>query len=131
MTQHKVWLHKCIGGMTTSLPLSEGLCPCCGLASSSAQQQTRYTALQDVLDRAYDQASSGKGAERHGQDLPFEEQPMQTISRLLNTDKGMLYQAVKKVQESARMDKSPAVRELLGAINYIAGAIIYLESEHG
>jgi hypothetical protein len=88
-----------------------------------------YTSLQNVLNRAYEQASSGKGAERHGQDLPFEDQPMQTISNLLNTQNGMLYQAIKKIQESTRMDTDAAVRELLGAINYIAGAVIWLEKD--
>lgn len=89
-----------------------------------------YTTLQDVLDRAWQQAASGKGAERHGQDLPFTSQPMQTISDLLNTQNGMLYQAMKKIQESTRMDRDAAVRELLGAINYVAGAIIWLEKQN-
>ena len=89
-----------------------------------------YTALQDVLDRAWQQAACGKGAERHGQSKPFTEQPMQTISDLLNTQNGMLYQAIKKIQESTRMDRDAAVRELLGAINYVAGAIIWLEKQN-
>ena len=89
-----------------------------------------YTALQDVLDRAWQQAACGKGAERHGQSKPFTEQPMQTISDLLNTQNGMLYQAMKKIQESTRMDRDAAVRELLGAINYVAGAIIWLEKQN-
>lgn len=86
-----------------------------------------YDTLRKVLDRAYDQAATGKGAKRHGQDLPFEVQPMQTISRLVGSCDGLRYQAIKKTQESARMDKDAAVRELLGAINYLAGAVIYLE----
>lgn len=88
-----------------------------------------YASLQDVLDRAWQQAASGKGAERHGQSLPFTEQPMQTISGLLNTQSGMLYQAIKKIQESTRMDRDAAVRELLGAINYVAGAVIWMEKQ--
>lgn len=90
---------------------------------------SRYNSLRLVLQRAYNQAACGKGAERHGQDLPFEDQPMQTISKMLNTDRGMLYQAVKKIQESTRMETGAAVRELLGAINYLAGTIIYLEGK--
>ncbi len=54
---------------------------------------------------------------------------MQTISRLIGSHDGLLYQAVKKIQESKRMDKDAAVRELLGAINYIAGAVIFLEAK--
>ena len=90
-----------------------------------------YASLYDVLSRAYQQASSGKGNERHGQALPFEQQPMQSISGLLGTHGGLLYQAVKKVQESQRLPHDAAVFELLGAINYLAGAVIYLEQNKG
>jgi len=99
------------------------------IAASNNQLKLDYAALQDVLDRAWQQAGSGKGAERHGQALPFTEQPMQTISDLLNTQNGMLYQAMKKIQESTRMDRDAAVRELLGAICYTAGAVIWLEKQ--
>ena len=93
-------------------------------------QSTHYQHLQDVLNRAYSQAESGKGAERHGQDLPFTDQPMQTISRLIGTHHGLLYQAIKKAQESTRLPTvDRQVAELLGAINYLAGAVIYLENE--
>lgn len=90
-----------------------------------------YALLYSVLSRAYQQASSGKGNERHGQALPFEQQPMQSISGLLGTHGGLLYQAVKKVQESQRLPHDAAVFELLGAINYLAGAVIYLEQNKG
>ena len=90
-----------------------------------------YEGLFDVLMEAYKQASEGKGKERHGNDLPFEEQPMQTMSQLLGSNKGCLFQAMKKIQESTRMEKDAAVRELLGAIVYLAGAVIYLEGEGG
>ncbi len=88
-----------------------------------------YESLAGVLRRAYDQAAQGKGAERHANSLPFDKQPMQSISTLLNDHTGLLYQAIKKIQESTRMDKDAAVRELLGAINYCAGAVIFLEKE--
>lgn len=88
-----------------------------------------YQILEQVLHRAYDQAANGKGKERHACDRPFEEQPMQTISQLLGSHTGLLYQAMKKIQESQRMDKDAAVRELLGAINYIAGAVIFIEGK--
>lgn len=88
-----------------------------------------YEFLADVLERAYDQAAAGKGAERHACSRPFNEQPMQSISRLLGSHTGLLYQAMKKIQESERMDPPAAVRELLGAINYVAGAIIFMEAK--
>jgi hypothetical protein len=88
-----------------------------------------YASLRAVLSRAYAQAAKGKGAERHAQDLPFDEQPMQVISHLLGTHQGLLYQAIKKTQESTRLPTDRAVAELLGAVNYLAGAVIYLETE--
>ena len=89
-----------------------------------------YEVLRDVLDRAFEQASGGKGKERHAQNRPFDEQPMQQISELLSTDGGMAYQAIKKIQESRRMPETERkVAELLGAINYIAGMIIYVEKQ--
>jgi len=88
-----------------------------------------YKTLSDVLERAYQQAAHGKGKERHANNLPFDKQPMQTISQLVGSADGLRYQAIKKIQEAGRMDKDAAVKELLGAINYIAGVIIYIESE--
>lgn len=89
----------------------------------------RYKCLKNVLERAFNQAAQGKGQQRHGQGLPFCAQPMQQISNLLNSPDGMAYQAIKKIQESQRMDDDAATHELLGAINYIAGIIVYKESK--
>ena len=89
-----------------------------------------YASLSNVLRRAYDQASSGKGQERHGQDLPFTKQPMQLIQDLCG-EGFALGQAMKKMQESQRLPHDAAIRELLGAINYIAGAIIHKEKLQG
>lgn len=88
-----------------------------------------YSSLSKVLRRAYDQASDGKGSERHGQDLPFTEQPMQLIQDLVG-EGFALGQAMKKMQESQRLPHDAAIRELLGAINYIAGAIIHKERHY-
>jgi len=98
-----------------------------GIPTENKSPVLDYVRLSDVLGRAYDQAARGKGAERHGQGKPFHEQPMQTISELLNSTEGMRYQVIKKVQEAARLDKDHQIHELLGAINYIAGIVIYLE----
>lgn len=87
-----------------------------------------YESLQSVLDRAYMQAASGKGAQRHATGKAFHEQPMQTIQDLVGSGFAT-GQAMKKLQEAARMEPESAVRELLGAINYIAGAIIYIERQ--
>ena len=89
-----------------------------------------YDCLRDVLDRALDQASSGKGKERHAQDLPFDQQPMQQLINLYGQGFA-LGQAAKKAQESMRLPRERAVAELLGAINYLAGAVVHLENKGG
>jgi hypothetical protein len=88
-----------------------------------------YDGLLTVLRRAFLQAAVGKGKERHANSLPFEAQPMQMINRLLGSQDGHLYQAIKKIQESKRLPRDRAVAELLGAINYLAGAVIVLEEQ--
>lgn len=85
-----------------------------------------YESLRHVLEDAFAQAAYGKGAERHARDNPFDEQHMQTISTLLSTDRGMAFQAIKKLTEGLDLpDDTSCERELLGAINYIAGIIIW------
>lgn len=91
--------------------------------------QPGYESLAGVLQRALDQAQTGKGAERHGLDAPFEEQTTQLIGRMLNSSDGMVHQAIKKATESRRLPAGRDVAELLGAINYLAGAVIFLESQ--
>ena len=85
-----------------------------------------YEALEQVLNEALEQAAAGKGKERHAQDKPFDEQPMQLISELIGDTHGMAFQAIKKLQESLRLPTDRAIREQLGAINYIAGMVIML-----
>lgn len=97
-----------------------------GVAPADWPADADYRWLRDVLRLAYDQAATGKGRERHARGNPFEEQHMQTISQLLDTDRGMAFQAVKKLTEGLDMaDAAARERELLGAINYIAGIVIY------
>lgn len=86
-----------------------------------------YDSLADVLSRAFDQAAGGKGHERHAVDKPFDEQPMQGIQDLVGSGFA-LGQAIKKIQESQRLPAGRDVAELLGAINYIAGAVIHIEA---
>ncbi len=87
-----------------------------------------YECLADVLSRALDQASRGKGKDRHAQEIPFERQHMQRLIGLYGTGFA-LGQAGKKAQESMRLPHDRAVAELLGAINYLAGAIIHMEQK--
>ena len=96
-----------------------------------------YGPLRAVLDRAYEQAAFGKGKERHANGRDFTRQPICEIGRMLgSTCDGELYQAIKKAQEASNMlargESDRAVAELLGAINYLAAAVILIgESGNG
>lgn len=87
-----------------------------------------YSSLKSVLDRAVKQASEGKGKERHATDEPFENQPMPTVARWQQSSDGPIFQAVKKLVESKRLTKKASrIEELLGAIVYVAMAVIQEE----
>lgn len=88
--------------------------------------QPAYYDLFIVLQKALYQAQDGKGAERHGNGLSFLEQPALTITRAVGLG-FPLGQAMKKIQECQRMDPDAAKRELLGAINYLAAAVLFLD----
>lgn len=94
----------------------------------------RYEALALVLNEAYTQAATGKGSERHARDKPFLKQPIMEISRMLSSDDGPIFQAMKKAQEASGMvergQPDRAVAELLGAINYAAAAVILIRERH-
>lgn len=83
-----------------------------------------YSSLENVFSMALAQASTGKGKVRHAEDgEPFEKQQICEITRRLGHG-FPLGQAVKKIQESPRLDGEHKINELLGAINYIAASII-------
>lgn len=88
-----------------------------------------YEPLADILDAALDQAQRGKGKERHANDRPFIQQPIMEIGRMVGPGFA-IGQAIKKGQEATRLSSGSAqVRELLGAINYLAAAILLIEEE--
>jgi len=92
--------------------------------------EANYLQLALVLQRAHDQAAYGKGKDRHAKGQPFHEQRMQSVSRLLDSPDGMAYQVLKKVTEGLELPTTERkVAELLGAINYLAGIVIFLESK--
>ena len=89
-----------------------------------------YETLRAVFEKAYAQAATGNGHRRHGSGTPFDKQPMQQIAQ--EDGIGFLYgQARKKTLEThgmlARGEFEAAKHEVLGAINYLAGAYIRLE----
>lgn len=85
-----------------------------------------YESLRSILNRAFDQAAFGKGAERHANQKPFEEQPMQRLCDAYGVGFA-LGQAGKKSEECQQLQHDAQVKELLGAIVYLAGSILYLE----
>lgn len=87
-----------------------------------------YNELNRILHEAYNQASIGKGVERHGEDNQWEEQIICKIPQVVGTgfNEG---QAIKKIIESHRLPKDMRIKELLGAIVYIASAIYVIEQE--
>lgn len=89
-----------------------------------------YARLESVLQAAHKQASEGKGKERHANELPFDKQPMQVIAARHGIG-FMTGQAAKKLEEAVGMldrgERDAAIKELLGAVVYAAGAVIYVE----
>jgi hypothetical protein len=94
----------------------------------AALDATPYADLWQVLLDVYHQVSEGKGAERHGGGQAFRDQPMQHLIKLYG-EGFALGQAAKKMQEAQRMEPEAARRELLGAMAYIAGAVVYRDGE--
>lgn len=81
-----------------------------------------YGTLKETFQAAILQASEGKGKERHADDQPFDEQPIMWIEKYFKSYQ--LGQAVKKMHESQRMTPDAAIRELYGAMVYIAAHCI-------
>lgn len=89
-----------------------------------------YYTLANVFNAAFEQAAFGKGHERHAEeDIEFHKQPIMEICEKLGGPQFALGQAMKKIEESGRInelkDTDACIDELLGAINYIAAAILY------
>lgn len=97
---------------------------------SQAMAEPGYETLAAVLLDAYQQAAIGKGAQRHADGKPFDQQPMQQLIELYGIGFA-LGQAGKKSQEAMRLEYPAARRELLGGIVYLAGAILALDAKHG
>lgn len=91
-----------------------------------------YTCLVEVFRAAHNHAARGKGFERHANGLPFEDQRMLSICRLQDSPDGMAYQVMKKITEGLALPEYHRTRsELLGALNYLAGIVIFLDEKHG
>lgn len=94
-------------------------------STKSIPTEDPYISLRYVLELAVDQAANGKGKERHANGEPFDQQKICKISRAVGVGFA-LGQAIKKAEESVRLNKEAGLREILGAINYLAAAYIVL-----
>lgn len=85
-----------------------------------------YELLSNILQDAFEQASTGKGKERHGRGLPWHEQAIFTLGRQYGPG-GTGFQAAKKIGEAMGMiergDYEAAEREILGTIVYAAATV--------
>lgn len=93
---------------------------------------SKYAPLQAVLGAAYEQAANGKGRERHAKDKPFLEQTIFQTAEAHGL--GFLTgQAEKKTREAlgllAAKGPEAAERELLGAVVYLAAAVIVVRQK--
>jgi hypothetical protein len=92
-----------------------------------------YEALAAVLDLALLQAQAGKGFERHARSgEPFEDQQIVQLGEWMGGSTAFaIGQACKKALESTRFGAAPerAIAELLGAINYIAAAVLVIQRQ--
>jgi len=76
------------------------------------------------------QVTRGKGRERHQRGRDFVDQPILVIPALLGGEVGLgglLYQAMKKCEESVKMSVERRIAELRGAVIYTLAAIMHEE----
>jgi len=94
-----------------------------------------YRLLENVLAHAVQQASSGKGKERHADNNNYEDQIICVVGRLLRGHPygSHAYQVIKKTIEAGRLyyihGPDVAYQEVLGAINYAAAMNILIKED--
>jgi hypothetical protein len=92
------------------------------------EQVDPYAELWRVYGLATRQAESGKGRERHaGKGEKFEDQQIVQLGVWMESAGFEVGQAVKKALESFRLPREGAIAELLGALNYLAAAVLVRE----
>lgn len=100
-------------------------------AESEVVVRDGYRPLANVFALALQQAQDGKGAERHSSGEPFVDQPIVRLGEWMGAGRTsfVVGQACKKAIESTRLSPGQARQELLGAINYLAAAVIIIDRE--
>ena len=93
-----------------------------------------YEMLSRGLKAAYTQSAKGKGAVRHADNKPFDQQPILITTRR-HGEGFPMGQAEKKIGEAAGMitrgEIEAARHEILGAIVYLVAAWAFLEEKYG
>ncbi len=90
----------------------------------------QYRALFRVLYDAQKRAQWDKGRSRHGVGRAFQDQPITDLCRLYGSGFAT-GQAAKKMSEAQSMPWEQARKELLDAIVYVAGAVVYGDQQVG
>lgn len=94
----------------------------------SKKDRDDYMPLLRTFLGALEQAAYGKGRERHANDLPFTEQPILTMARMLDSDAGLAQQVIKKTLEARGLPtKHARIKELRGTLVYAAAMILFEE----
>lgn len=94
----------------------------------SKKDRDDYLPLLRTFLGALEQAAYGKGRERHANDLPFVEQPILAVARMLNSDAGLAQQVIKKTIEARSLPpKAARINELRGTLVYAAAMILFEE----
>ncbi len=96
------------------------------LKDKAPVEDPNYDKLMDVMMEAFNQARHGKGNAVHGTGLHFEDQDMLAVMDRVGKDFA-LGQAIKKITEGRRKNMLDARKEFLGAMVYVAGAIIWMD----
>jgi len=89
-------------------------------------EEKGYEALTQTLYKAYCRAALTKGKERHANSNPFTQQEICEDLRIFGTHPA-LFQARKKIKESARLPLEDSINELLDAVVYLCAAVIVQE----
>ena len=94
----------------------------------SKKDRDDYLPLLRTFLGALEQAAYGKGRQRHANDLPFVEQPILTMARMLDSDAGLAQQVIKKTIEARSLpSKTARINELRGTLVYAAAMILFEE----
>jgi hypothetical protein len=129
----KVLVDKIAQKMQNASPREHTLIP--GTASPTYSMAVPgYEPLARILQEAYMQSAAGKGLERHADHKDFLSQPILRIGRKYGFGFN-IGQAAKKMEEAQGMierdEVAKARHEFLGAIVYLASAILLLEESSG